>query len=111
MEVVLTCVDPATGKSEPEGLGPLNGGMVFTVSVGFAERLLRRERVAVLEELGERVQGGFEIAVGRNGRVWVDCPESGVRGILAVGRCLQESDEGRLTEEEQKDLVKRMLGG
>ncbi|KAL9617908.1 MAG: hypothetical protein Q9160_007335 [Pyrenula sp. 1 TL-2023] len=111
MEVMLTCVDPATGKSEPEGLGPLNGGMVFDVSVGFAERLLRREGVSVLEELGGRLQGGFEIAVGRNGKVWVDCPESGIKGTLAVGRCLQESDKGQLTEEEQKVLVKRTLGG
>lgn len=111
MEVMLTCVDPATGKSEPEGLGPLTGGMVFDVSTDFAERLLKREGVPVLEELGSKLQGGFEIAVGRNGKVWVDCPEAGIKGILAVGTCLRECDDQSLTEYEQKAMVKRMLDG
>lgn len=110
MEVMLTCVDPTTGKSEPEGLGPLNGGMAFDISVAFAERLLGREGIVVLEELGDRLPGGFEIAVGRNGKIWVDCPEGGIQGTLIVGRCLRECDERRLTEDEQRSLVKGMLG-
>lgn len=108
MEVELSCVHPGTGKSEPDGLGPLTGGMVFDVSTQLAARILTREGVAVLEELGEKLQGGFEVAVGRNGRVWVDCPESGVKGICAVGRCLQETDRGSLTEKEQRKLVARV---
>ncbi|KAL9114920.1 MAG: hypothetical protein Q9227_001163 [Pyrenula ochraceoflavens] len=109
METQLSCVDPATGKSEPEMLGPLTGGMVFDVSVALAERLLRRDGVVVLEELGEKMQGGFEVAVGKNGRVWVDCPQGGVRGVLAVGRCLRETDERRLTEDEQRRVVERVV--
>ena len=112
MEVEVTCVNPTTGKAAPEGLGVLNGGMVWDVSTGFAERLLKREGVILLDELGGRIQGGkggFEVAVGKNGRVWVDCGEEGVKSCLAVGRCLQEADEKSLNEKEQKKLVTRVL--
>ena len=107
-EVELTCVNPSTGKSEPDGLGPLNGGMVFDISTGLAARLLRKEGVVVLEELGEKLQGGFEVAVGKNGRIWVECPGGGVRGVCAIGKCLKETDEGRLQEKEQRKLVARV---
>jgi exosome complex component RRP40 len=109
MEVELSCVNPSTGKSEPDGLGPLNGGMVFEVSVGLAERLLKKEGVVVLTELGERLQGGFEVAVGKNGKVWVDCPDGGVKAVVAVGRCLNETDQSNLTEKEQKKVVNKIL--
>jgi exosome complex component RRP40 len=109
MEVEVSCVNPSTGKSEPDGLGPLNGGMVFDVSTGLAARILRKEGVVVLEELGEKLQGGFEVAVGKNGKVWVDCPEGGVKGICAVGKCLQETDRSSLTEKEQRKLVTRAI--
>ena len=109
MEVELSCVNPSTGKSEPEGLGPLNGGMLFDISTGLASRVLRREGVVVLEELGEKLQGGFEVAVGKNGKVWVDCPEGGAKGICAVGRCLKETDEGDLREKDQRKLVAKVV--
>jgi exosome complex component RRP40 len=109
MEVELTCVNPSTGKSEPDGLGPLNGGMLFEVSIGLAERLLKKQGVVVLSELGEKLQGGFEVAVGKNGKVWVDCPEGGVKSIVAVGRCLRETDERNLTEKEQRKLVDKVV--
>jgi exosome complex component RRP40 len=109
MEVELSCVNPSTGKSEPDGLGPLNGGMVFDISTGLAARMLKKEGVVVLEELGEKLQGGFEVAVGKNGKVWVDCPEGGAKGICAVGRCLYEMDRSSLTEKEQRKLVTRVI--
>ena len=109
MEVELTCVNPSTGKSEPEGLGPVSGGMVFDISTGLATRLLKSKDVTVLEELGTKLAGGFEVAVGNNRKFWVDCPEAGVKGICAVGRCLQETDSGHLRESEQQKLVKKVL--
>ncbi len=109
MEVELTCVNPSTGKSEPEGLGPVNGGMVFDISPGLAARLLSSQNIGIMEELGGRIAGGFEIAVGKNGKVWVDCPESGVKDTCAVGRCLQETDRAKLSENEQQKLVKQVL--
>lgn len=149
-EVELTCVNPATGRAEPGGLGPLVGGMVFDVSTGFAARLMRastsgggaggsasgkgtakREAememesdgvagIVVLEELGRRLEGcgGFEIAVGRNGRVWVDCSSGGeaggggevnVKATVAVGRCLTETDRGNLDVVDQRKLVARVV--
>jgi exosome complex component RRP40 len=108
MEVELSCVNPSTGKAEPDGLGPVNGGMLFDVSIGMSERMLKKQDVSFLEELGSKIQGGFEIAVGKNGKVWVDCPEAGVKGICAVGRCLLAVDEDHLQEKEQKKLVNRV---
>lgn len=124
-EVELTCVNPATGKAEPGGLGPLAGGMVFDVSTGMAVRLLRAssssadqteaiDGLVVLSELGRKLEswGGFEIAVGRNGKVWVDCANAGenaVKATIAIGRCLQGTDEHRLHPADQKKLVSRSL--
>ncbi|KAI1616972.1 exosome complex exonuclease RRP40 [Exophiala viscosa] len=110
MDIELSCMNPSTGKSEPDGLGPLTGGMVFDVSPGLADRLLKKQGVSALDDLGSRLPGGFEVAVGRNGKVWVDCPEAGVKGICAVGRCLREMDENELREKEQKKLVNRIMG-
>ncbi|KAJ4416310.1 exosome non-catalytic core subunit rrp40 [Gnomoniopsis sp. IMI 355080] len=109
MDAELECVNPATGKAE--GMGPLTGGMLFTVSLGFARRLLMPKsttegRVVVLEELG-KLGLGFEIATGRNGKVWVK--SESVKTILIVGRTLRETDEGKLDIEAQKDLVKKVV--
>ncbi|EEH49057.1 exosome non-catalytic core subunit RRP40 [Paracoccidioides brasiliensis Pb18] len=127
-EVELTCVNPATGKAEPGGLGQLMGGMVFEISTGLAERLMMRggseggSGIVVLEELGRKLEGhgGFEVAVGRNGRIWVDCSAAkkgggdvdaakGVRITVAVGRCLRETDEKGLGVTEQRKLIGRVL--
>lgn len=109
MDAELECVNPATGKAD--GLGPLKDGMLFTVSLGFARRLLMPRsvaegRVVVLEELGN-MGLGFEIAVGRNGKVWVN--SEAVRAVLIVGRALRETDEGRLDVEAQRKLVKKLV--
>ena len=85
---------------------------MFDISLGMARRLLvakQREEggVAVLEEVAAKV--AFEIAVGRNGKVWVK--SGGVRETLVVERSLQETDEGGLGVEEQVKLVRRLLNG
>lgn len=109
MDPELECVSPATGKSE--GLGPLTGGTVFDISLGLARRLLMsrsREdgQIEVLELLG--AEGlAFETAVGRNGKVWVGSEST--KAIIAVGRALRETDEGDLTVEQQKKLVKKLI--
>lgn len=93
-------------------MGELKGGMVFDVSLGMARRLLagrQREEsgLVVLEEVAGKV--AFEVAVGRNGRVWVKA--GGVKETLVVGRALREADEGGLGVEEQVRLVRRLLKG
>lgn len=110
-DVEVECVNSNTGKGE--GMGPLSGGMVFEVSPGFARRLMMGTGkdgrsvggVVVLEEVGEKVR--FEVAVGRNGRVWVD--SGSVRETVAIGRLLREADEQALGAEEQRRAVKRVL--
>lgn len=109
MDPELECVNPATAKAD--GLGPLTGGMLFTVSLGFARRLLLPKStteggVVVLEELGSMGMG-FEIAVGRNGKVWVN--SEAARTVLIVGRALQEADEGSLGVDAQRKLVKKLV--
>jgi exosome complex component RRP40 len=101
----LSCVDPSTGKSE--GLGPLKGGMVFNISLAMARRLLSGKKggVSVLEGLSEKV--GFEVAVGRNGVLWVD--GGNVKTTLAVGRAVQEVDEKALGPKGQKKVVEKTL--
>jgi exosome complex component RRP40 len=108
MDPELECVSSSTGKSE--GLGPLTRGMLFTISLGMARRLMLPKPVelgnlVVLEELGG--QGvAFEIAVGRNGRVWVD--SKNIKTTLAIGKAILETDEKGLSLEEQKKLARKL---
>ncbi|KAI1494532.1 hypothetical protein F5X96DRAFT_523910 [Biscogniauxia mediterranea] len=109
MDPELECVSPTTGKAD--GLGPLNGGMLYDVSLGMARRLLMRKsledgKVAVLEELGAAGLA-FETAVGRNGKVWVNSDK--IKTVLTVGRAIQETDEKNLSVEQQKKLVRKLI--
>ena len=108
MEPELVCYNPSTGKSD--GMGELKGGTVFNVSLGMCRRLLMNRQkedggVIVLEELSAKI--AFEVAVGRNGLIWV---KSGtVKETLIVRKALQETDAATLNIPEQEKLVKRML--
>lgn len=109
MESELECVHPGTGKSE--GLGELKGGMLFDISPGMARRMMMSKTredggVAILEELGEKGLR-FEIAVGRNGKVWVNSDD--LKTTITIGRALQETDIKSLTVEQQEKLIKTML--
>jgi len=119
MDPELECFDAETGKSA--GFGELKGGMIFSVSLGLARRLLgdgkKMGQIAkragetweggngaeVLEELGRTI--AFECAVGRNGIVWVD--SGNVATTLMIARCVQDS-EG-CTAEEVKEIVRKEL--
>jgi exosome complex component RRP40 len=107
-DVELECFNSNTGKAE--GLGPLKAGMLFDVSCQFARRLMMGKRggVVLLEELAERL--AFEVAIGRNGRVWVDGGED-VRTAVIVGRALKAADEEGLDEKGQREVVKRLMKG
>ena len=104
----IVCYNPSTGKND--GLGELKGGMIFDVSLGMAKRLLMAKQkeeggLMVLEEIAERLP--FEIAIGRNGKVWVN--SGGVKEILLVGKALQETDSKGLDLELQKKLVRKLF--
>lgn len=84
--------------------------MVFDISLGMARRLLlnkQREegKLVILEDIAEQV--AFEIAVGRNGKVWISA--NGVKETLLVGKALQTVDEEVLNVDEQKKLAKKLL--
>ena len=111
MDAELECVAPATGKAD--GLGPLVGGTLVAVSLGFARRLLMPAAagpagsgVVVLEAL-EAAGLAFETAVGRNGRVWVNSEST--PGVIVVCRALRETDERGLDVGAQKKLVRRLI--
>ncbi|KAI1744639.1 hypothetical protein F4680DRAFT_232206 [Xylaria scruposa] len=109
MDPELECVSPTTGKAD--GLGPLVGGMLYDISLGMARRLLMRKsveegKVAVLEELGSAGLA-FETAVGRNGKLWVN--SDSVKTVLIVGRAVQGTDENKLSVEQQKKLVRKLV--
>ncbi|KAI5364586.1 Putative exosome complex RNA-binding protein 1/RRP40/RRP4 [Septoria linicola] len=102
----IECVNSNTGKGE--GMGPLTGGMMFNVSAGFARRLMlgaKKGGIVVLDVVGEKVK--FEVAVGRNGRVWID--SGSVKETVAIGRLLVSADEQGWEEEKQRSEVKRIL--
>lgn len=61
--------------------------------------------VVVLEEVGEKVR--FEVAVGRNGKLWVD--SGSVKATMVIGRLLQQADEESWDVERQKKEVKKAL--
>jgi exosome complex component RRP40 len=108
-ECEIECVNSNTGKAE--GMGPLKGGMVFDVTTAFARRLMmgKKEKsgLIILETIGERTR--FEVAVGRNGRVWVD--SGSIQDTLGIGKCLIGADELGWTLEEQKAMISKTLGG
>ncbi|KAL8772093.1 MAG: hypothetical protein Q9209_002759 [Squamulea sp. 1 TL-2023] len=104
----IACYNPSTGKNE--GLGELKGGMVFDISLGMARRLLLNKqkeegKLSILEDIAEQI--AFEIAVGRNGKVWIKA--NGIKKTLLVGRALQETDIESLNVDKQRKLVKRLL--
>lgn len=109
MDAELECVHPSTGKSE--GLGPLSGGMLYTISLGMARRLMvprsaQDARVVVLDELAAAGLQ-FETATGRNGRLWVDSENT--KTVISVGRAVQETDRQNLDVDGQKRLVRKII--
>jgi len=108
MDPELECVSASTGKSD--GLGPLTGGMVFSVSLAMARRLMlpkpgEQGQLVLLEELGG-AGVSFEIAVGRNGKVWVD--SKGVKSTLAIGKMIQRTDQEGWIVEKQRIMARRL---
>jgi len=107
-DVEVECFNANTGKSE--GLGPLKDGMLFEVSLGIARRLMMggvKGGVVILDEFGEKIR--FEVAVGRNGKVWVNAAT--IKETIAIGKALQETDSKALGIEDQKKLVRKVLKG
>ncbi|KAI3424177.1 hypothetical protein D9Q98_009536 [Chlorella vulgaris] len=102
LEAQLSCMD-AAGKAS--GFAHLKGGMVVEVSTTLARSLLSRPPAAVLSALGRSLQ--FELAVGQNGRVWLDAPSPAT--VILVANAIQSSEF--LSAAQQEALVAALLKG
>ena len=110
LDVELTCCAPAAGAGAARArdwmtgaslYGELKGGMLVSVSLAHARRLLRPQ-CALLAALGASL--AFEVAVGVNGLVYVRAPTTRQAVIIcnAIERC------GGLDEEESATFARAL---
>lgn len=104
MDPVLSCVD-AQGRAS--GLGHLKGGLTIECSCAFARALLSRPAPPLLAALGKAV--AFELAVGLNGRAWVDAPSAAL--VARVAGALRRGEEELGPGDDAGAFVKRALAG
>jgi len=74
------------------------------VSCGLARELLSPKNV-VLNELGRSIQGGFEVAIGVNGAVWVH--SSAAAHTILICNAVRNSEV--LTDEQTRGMVRALL--
>ena len=99
VEPEISCV-AATGKAE--GFGPLVGGYMFKCSTGLTRQCLVVDCV-VLNELGKYIP--FEIAVGMNGRIWVN--STNTTNCTIIVNAIINSEF--LSDENIIDMVKKLV--
>ncbi|GMP62121.1 hypothetical protein CsSME_00024338 [Camellia sinensis var. sinensis] len=100
MNPELSCTD-ATGKVAE--YGPLKDGFTFESSTGLARMLLSSPTCPVLEGLGKKLS--FEIAVGLNGRVWVNAEAPST--VILISNAIMNSES--LSGVQQKIMVEKLL--
>ncbi|KAK0201878.1 exosome complex exonuclease RRP40 [Desarmillaria ectypa] len=101
MEPELECFDAQTRKAE--GFGELKGGFMVRCSLGMCRKLLDPNNF-LLPLLGAKIP--LEVAVGMNGRVWINSKET--RHTIAINRCIEAADpDGEGMEESE---IKKFLG-
>ncbi|GAB2289544.1 hypothetical protein Dimus_023854 [Dionaea muscipula] len=100
MNPELSCVD-ANGKAAE--FGPLKDGFMIETSTGLSRRLLSSPPYPVLADLGKELS--FEIAVGLNGRVWVNAESPST--VILVSNMILNSES--LTAFQQKKMVEKLL--
>lgn len=94
LDPVLTCVD---GQGKAGGFGPLKEGTVIECSTYYARTLLARPPPPVLAAVGLKLQ--FELAVGMNGRVWLN--SSSCATTVKVANIILDSQHVPTTEQQQ----------
>ncbi|KAL0417033.1 UNVERIFIED_CONTAM: putative exosome complex component rrp40 [Sesamum latifolium] len=100
MNPELSCTD-ASGKAAE--YGPLKDGFMFESSTGLSRTLLSTPTCPVLETLGKKL--AFEIAVGLNGRVWVNATSPSI--IVLVANTIMQTES--LSPAQQKIKVENLL--
>lgn len=86
IEPEIECFDATTGKAG--GFGELKGGYILDVSLAYARFLLYEEGAQLLMKIGEKVS--FEIAIGVNGKIWVNAED--ILVILKISNIVQECE-------------------
>nr|GMC60357.1 putative exosome complex component rrp40 [Ipomoea batatas]GMC69880.1 putative exosome complex component rrp40 [Ipomoea batatas] len=100
MNPELSCMD-ASGKAAE--FGPLKEGYMFESSTGLSRILLSSPTCPVLEALGKKLS--FEIAIGLNGRIWVNAPSPAT--TILVSNAIMNSES--LSAVQQKIMVEKLL--
>ncbi|CAM8964988.1 unnamed protein product [Rhodiola kirilowii] len=101
MNPELSCMD-ANGKAS--GFGILKDGYMFESSTGLSRVLLSSPTCpVVLDKLGKKLS--FEIAVGLNGRVWVNGPSPST--VILVANAIMNSEA--LSGAQQRIMVEKLL--
>ncbi|XP_062026603.1 uncharacterized protein LOC133742915 isoform X2 [Rosa rugosa] len=93
--------NPAGGKAAE--YGPLKDGYMFECSTGLSRMLLSSPTCPVLAALGRNIS--FEIAVGLNGRVWVNATEADK--VIIVANAIMNSES--LSGVQQIGMVDKLL--
>lgn len=100
MDPEISCVD-SVGRAM--GFGVLKGGSLVQCSTALARHLLSRPPAPILLELGRQVS--FEIAVGMNGRVWINAASP--RTVTIVSAAIRAAETASDTQ--LAILVSKML--
>ena len=100
MEPEITCKDENIKQSP---LGELKEGYLFSVSLGLCRQLLKMPECKVLSLLGKHFK--FEIAVGMNGRVWIN--SKGIIDTIAIANAIVSSEF--MNDEQIHFMVKQLV--
>ncbi|KAG6686570.1 hypothetical protein I3842_11G026900 [Carya illinoinensis] len=100
MNPELSCTD-ASGKAAE--FGQLKDGYMFESSTGLSRTLLSSPTCPVLDALGKKLS--FEIAVGLNGRVWVNATSPST--VIVVANAIMNSES--LSAVQQRIMVEKLL--
>ncbi|GMY24929.1 putative exosome complex component rrp40 isoform X2 [Fagus crenata] len=100
MNPELSCTD-ASGKAAE--FGQLKDGFMFESSTGLSRTLLSSPTCPVLDALGKKLS--FEIAVGLNGRVWVNATSPST--VIVVANAIMNSES--LSGVQQRIMVEKLL--
>lgn len=103
MNPELSCTD-ASGKAAE--YGPLKDGYMFECSTGLSRMLLSSPTCPILAALGKKIS--FEIAIGLNGRVWVNATEAGK--VIMVANAIMRSESLSVVQQISMvdDLLKKL---
>ncbi len=80
----------------------MKGGMSINCGSALSRRLLAVPPAPVLTALGETLK--YEIAVGQNGRMWIDAPRSA--SVVLIANAIERSEF--LREDQTRLLVQKL---